>query len=333
MTEISEPQAQRVCLNCNHPLQADFCAHCGQRAKEVRRPVLYFLQELLHVVLELDGRAYRTIFYLLIRPGFLTREYFEGRRVRYTPPLRLFLVVSIGFFLIISLFSSVQGIRNDMLAIANPQAVPEVVEATEDTDGPGDEEQISTALEDAPVDEGYDGVIAILDGISLPFFSEATNSNLRSVLVTQFETNIEELMEDPQEFITGSLEYITFFVLLLMPVLALIQQILWVFSRRYYVEHLVLTVHNHAFLIVMIFLTIPLGMLDDAAIPILSPIASGLSVAAVFWIFIYLCLSLKRYFERGWFVTLTLFLVASIAYSIVFGIGLVGFALMLVLFA
>jgi hypothetical protein len=46
----------------------------------------------------LDGRMWRTLIGLLFRPGFLTREYFDGRRRRYIRPARLFLVLSIGLF-------------------------------------------------------------------------------------------------------------------------------------------------------------------------------------------------------------------------------------------
>ncbi len=330
MSETSVPDARRECLNCGQPMEASFCAHCGQEEKQVKRPFILFVQEFLWVVFELDGRAYRTLGNLLIRPGFLTLEYFAGRRVKYTPPLRLFLIISIGFFLIVSLFASIDGIRQDMADIAAPQ---ETRETTQDPEDNEEEGGIGPGLEDVPESENYDEVIAFLERVSLPFFAEETNRNLQTVLVTQFETNIEELTADPRDFLTESLEYVTIFVLLMMPILALIQQILWVLSRRYYVEHLVLTVHNHAFLILMVFLTMVLGIFSDTQIPLVNDVAEMLSVAAVIWIFIYLYLSLKRYFGSGWFITAILYLVATTAYSIVLTIGLVAFAVLLVLFA
>ena len=38
---------------------------------------------------------------LMFKPGLLTREFLAGRRVRYLPPLRLYLVLSVVFFLIL----------------------------------------------------------------------------------------------------------------------------------------------------------------------------------------------------------------------------------------
>jgi len=49
----------------------------------------------------LDGRTWRTIVPLLLRPGFLTREYFAGRRRRHIGPGRLFLVASIALFAVL----------------------------------------------------------------------------------------------------------------------------------------------------------------------------------------------------------------------------------------
>lgn len=324
MPETSIPDTRSECLNCGQPMQGDFCADCGQQEKEVRRPFIVFIQEFIWVVFELDGRAYRTLGNLLTRPGFLTREYFAGRRVKYTPPLRLFLIISIGFFLIISLVASVAGIREEMSAIAGAVTQEEPAALADDN---------IRVLDGDLEPENYGEVIEVLELVDLPFFDEETNRNLRSVLVTQFETNIQELMEDPRDFLTGSLEYVTFFMLLMMPVLALIQQILWIFSRRYYIEHLVLTVHNHAFVILMIFLAMMVSMIDESGIPVVSEIAGFLGAITVIWIFVYLFLSLKRYFESGWFVTLILYGVASVAYSLVLGMGLVAFALLLVLFA
>ena len=46
-----------------------------------------------------DSRLWRTLAALLLRPGYLTREFLAGRRARYLPPVRLYLVISLVFFL------------------------------------------------------------------------------------------------------------------------------------------------------------------------------------------------------------------------------------------
>ena len=49
----------------------------------------------------LDGRVVRTLPNLMGRPGRITRDYLKGRRARYMPPLRLYIVASLIFFLLI----------------------------------------------------------------------------------------------------------------------------------------------------------------------------------------------------------------------------------------
>jgi len=49
-----------------------------------------------------DSRMWRTLQCLLLKPGFLSSEHVQGRRARYTPPVRLYLVASILAFLMVS---------------------------------------------------------------------------------------------------------------------------------------------------------------------------------------------------------------------------------------
>ncbi len=299
-------------------MQGSFCARCGQMEREARRPVLYFLKELFRVLFELDGRAYRTLFYLLTKPGFLTREYFDGRRQRYTPPLRLFLVISISLFLLISVTSTL----NSMATAINNDAEPaqQVVFGAEGEDG-------EASIEDFR--ELIDGIAQIV----LPFLSEQANQNLQANLSAQVEANLTEILEDPQDFFVNSLEYITFFMLLMMPILALIQKILWVFTGHYYVEHLVLTVHNQSFLFLMMLLNFISGAPDRLGFSTLSAVVDFISLLAVIWMLVYLLISLKVYFQRGWFLTTLLFGITTVIYSAVLAVGILVFGILLVIFA
>lgn len=93
------------CKNCEHPIEAadKFCSHCGQSNKSFERPVLDVGKNMFHELLDIDGRLVLTIKALLLKPGLLTLEYNQGKRQKYTPPLRMYLVMSIVFFLVFSL--------------------------------------------------------------------------------------------------------------------------------------------------------------------------------------------------------------------------------------
>ena len=94
------------CKNCGAYLTETYCPRCGQKDVDLERPILVLIGEVLRETLDLDGRAIRTTRALLAHPGLLTREYLAGHRRRYTPPVRLYLVVSVSFFLLTTWLAS-----------------------------------------------------------------------------------------------------------------------------------------------------------------------------------------------------------------------------------
>ena len=71
--------------------------------KAISRPWLEFAREMLAELIDFDGRMLRSMRLLLTRPGFLSYEYVNGRRVAYTSPIRIYIVVSLVFFLVLPL--------------------------------------------------------------------------------------------------------------------------------------------------------------------------------------------------------------------------------------
>lgn len=90
------------CQNCGEPLAGRYCAACGQKDEQRILPLKELLHEVFHEILHLDARFLGTLL-LLLKPGALTLEYIEGRRVRWFPPFRLYLLVSLAFFAAASL--------------------------------------------------------------------------------------------------------------------------------------------------------------------------------------------------------------------------------------
>ncbi len=97
-----------ACKNCGTALDDAYCPHCGQKDIDLGRPVLDLAGELVRETFDVDGRMFRTLRLLFVRPGALTRDYLAGHRQRFTPPLRLYLVISVLFFLAMS-FAASQG--------------------------------------------------------------------------------------------------------------------------------------------------------------------------------------------------------------------------------
>ena len=86
------------CQNCGSPLYGEHCYACGQPTKGLVRHFSSIVGDAIDTLFNLDGRFLRTLPALLLKPGFLSREYFDGHRVRYVSPVRLFVVLCIATF-------------------------------------------------------------------------------------------------------------------------------------------------------------------------------------------------------------------------------------------
>ncbi len=119
---ISVPiEDSQNCENCHLPLNGPFCANCGQEADSKLKYFWVVIMHLLDDIFSFDSRASRTLFPLLTRPAFLTNEYFAGRRVHYVPPLRLYLFISIIFFLTLKFFIGADN--NKTITVSDKQAL------------------------------------------------------------------------------------------------------------------------------------------------------------------------------------------------------------------
>ncbi len=101
-------RARSACANCDAPMYGEFCAQCGQPKKGMIRHLTGILADFLDSVFNLDSRTIRTIGPLFYKPGYLSNEYFAGRRTRYVTPLRLYLFLSVIAFLAVSMTTHVQ---------------------------------------------------------------------------------------------------------------------------------------------------------------------------------------------------------------------------------
>jgi hypothetical protein len=95
-------EAVGKCANCGHPLIGPYCAVCGQPHNTHRRSVGHLLHEFFKDIASFDSRILRTVRALLLQPGELPNAFREGRTQRYMPAVRLYLFVSLAFFLFLS---------------------------------------------------------------------------------------------------------------------------------------------------------------------------------------------------------------------------------------
>jgi len=103
-----------LCANCGVELLGPHCYACGQPVKGMVRHLGSILHDVADTIFNIDSRIFRTILPLYFKPGYLSNEYFSGRRVRYVTPFRLYFFLSVAAFLLmqIGLDSSLDLARN-----------------------------------------------------------------------------------------------------------------------------------------------------------------------------------------------------------------------------
>ncbi len=120
--------ALHPCRNCGADAPAKFCPECGQKTQIHPPTTKEFFLELAGQYVAAEGKLWRTLVLLTLRPGRLTTEYLQGRRARYIIPLRLYLSASFLFFLTVKVLVPVSE--------TNYPGVPEIPSKiqTEDAD-------------------------------------------------------------------------------------------------------------------------------------------------------------------------------------------------------
>lgn len=139
--DAASPAGPASCPNCGALRAGSYCAACGQKAMPMAPTLSYFVHELTHELLHVDGKIFRSLRLLLAKPGLLTREIFAGRRASYVSPIRLYLIASILAFASSALFGSFGAVNFDYITDPGEAVDPAMLQRMEEL-----ERTISTAL-------------------------------------------------------------------------------------------------------------------------------------------------------------------------------------------
>lgn len=365
MNELT-PSPVLLCANCTAPLQGAFCHDCGQSIKSVIQPVSHMLEDAGDLFFHLDERVVHTLPPLFLKPGFLTLEYFAGRRVRYIAPFRLMFVFCLLCFFVMHLAMNVHKPkggeedtpRDTIEAFAAAKTPDEVHELYKDqvrelrdvrTDPktPGmvrfGMEATAGFIHDAankrlaelnakPIDaepldkatttHGDDDESAVErwvgsdQKVHIGWLPDALNERL-SVSISHFRANMiaiqnkgpakEAAVERLQE---GFFSVLPQTMLVMIPVFALVLKVFYAFRRRLYMEHILVSLHSHAFLFVSLMGITLLNLAANAVRPYTGFVAGAFGFAqAAMWIWmpLYLLLMQKRVYRQGWALTIIKF--------------------------
>jgi len=91
---------EKECLNCGHLVEEAYCSRCGQKNVETRQSFIHLVAHFAEDLTHYDGAFWRTIKFLLFRPAYLTKQYLEGKRQAYVPPVKLYIFISFISFVL-----------------------------------------------------------------------------------------------------------------------------------------------------------------------------------------------------------------------------------------
>jgi len=339
LTELL-PGTSPNCLNCGGRLRGQYCGTCGQRSRSRLISLWELISDAFGDLLELDSRLWQTLVPLLIRPGRLTHDYLQGRRARYMPPFRMYLVLSLLFF-VVAFFDP-----NDELgllfepepettaaqqaaetAAAAEQAQEVIDELTEQ--GIITEDELPTELK---IDEnGFrftfdeDGTEAESDcNVDETDIEELPGWLARRLTVERLQRVCERTRLDDGEVLKDNLvDNIPAALIVLLPLMAFVLKALYPLSKRYYVEHLLFFVHFHAFFFLILTLQILFVRLS-VMLGIPEAVYTLTIIVTSFYMAIYLFVSMRRVYGQGRIITFLKYVALVTAYSMGFALTMLS---------
>jgi hypothetical protein len=326
------------CLNCGTHLRGQYCGHCGQRARSRLISLWELIRDAFGDLFELDSRLWRTLVPLMIRPGQLTHDYLQGRRARYMPPFRMYLVLSLVFFLV-AFFDPREtfGIFYDpqTLEEASDEERREAAEIAEEVRRDLAEDGIIIGAPQDPEETGDDpgdGLKIRINGedgaeaeCQVDDFSISGPEWLKRRLTPERLVHVcEQIKKDRgRQFLQNLYDNVPIALIVLLPIMAFVLQVLYPLSRRYYVEHLLFFVHFHAFMFLILALQILISRLN-AALPTPDAIGVLIIVAASFYVPVYLFVAMRRVYGQGRLLTTAKYIVLTVSYLAGFTLTMLG---------
>jgi hypothetical protein len=299
-----------ACRNCGADAPGTYCPACGQETTLALPKVGTFLREAAGRYVAFDGRMWRTLSALALRPGFLTREYLAGRRKRYVRPSRLVLVLAIVLFAVARLLAD-----PDVMVRVGADATPKgagAPAAIVEMDG----EPLAIGV--GPGGVVFDPQLNVrLTGAGLPFADRIERA------LASF--NRLDRDQKVREIVNGMLRYGPYALIAMLPAFALLVQLAYVGrARRYpgrprrYAEHLVYAAHGHAFvaLAIVAMIVVPFGA-----------VAGVIALWGAAW----LVLSMHAVYGGRWIGTLARSAVVTLVYAPLFVLAVVSLLLAAIL--
>lgn len=296
--EPSEPKPAWAtnCLNCGAPLTSAFCADCGQRVVPPHPTMGELAGDAFAELSGWDGKFIETFRLLLRKPGELTRRFIEGQRVRFISPVRLYLTISLVYFVVAS-------------------AAPMFGAGEFEMTGAGVNIKLTDDSKTPPRQTPAGAVIASEQGT---ISKAARDSALASIAKAPrlVKPILRHVIENPNGFKASLYGNMPRAMFLLVPVFAAVLGLFY--RRRNYPEHLYFALHLHAFAFLILLVA---ELAKFTSVVILYATLAGIAQIAIP---VYGFLALRRVYGGTVGTTLLKALGAGLIYMMAYGATIFG---------
>ncbi len=319
---VPQNNAAQTCQSCGTKIDQVYCGQCGQKNDNLRRSLWRLIAESLGGIFSFEGRMWRTWGALLLKPGKVASEYANGARSRYSPPIRVYLVVSFLFF------GFLVATQTNLFALSVHPKASIVMPKNQN------EEEVVVKISglqfndysykllcfqtqkkfEALVDHTVtDEIVKTMqDYIDAENVTSETSSDADADAVKGFQI----FLTKPKLFNAAFNTWLPRVMFFMVPFAMLLGAIFIRGPTALLYDHLIHAMYIHAVFFMALLFAVILAKVFPGVI-----IAKGLLLLFI----IYLPLSLKRMFKRGWFKTI----LTTLAVSLVYGLILLSAILMI----
>jgi hypothetical protein len=305
--------------------------------------VTHFFYDITHF----DSKFFDTLKYLVLRPGFLSKEYLNGRRASYLNPIKMYVFTSAIFFLLFfSFFYSDQessftiSINGKTLTEIDAMDSAAFASFTANINREDDKAAVPMTREEF---RKYKDNVTSTAGIRFGGASYRSKAQYDSMLTSgekkhnwiqrqfiykQIAIN-EKYNHDTRQIIhafkSTLLHSLPQMLFISLPLLAFILKLIYIRRKQFfYVSHGIFSVHLYIFWFIAMLLLFTFSKLSgyvhwgifDLIFPLL-----------VLGIFVYQYLALKNFYQQGWIKTFVKFILINSLFIIIIGLLFAVFVL------
>ena len=333
MSSMSNPAANcslpalgTSCNTCGGAVDQHFCPSCGESTIVHMPSAAEFLHEFVGHYVAFEGKLWKTLHLLVLRPGRLTLEFLAGRRVPFIAPLRLYLTLSLMFFLLVKLF----GIELPQITVEASSLGAAYSHTVAHAAVPGKEKVARVhvkVFDDAELNERGVAVMTttVRDNIGAAIaavgaVNGAWMNNLKRFFGESDSTKAKILNR-------GFLAYLPYMLIGALPMFALYLKLIYLRSGRRYGEHLVFALHanSFAFLVAALMIILPgsvgwalMGMYMGAVADI--SVWDYLQIIPLLCLILYLPAAMRRVYGGSRAATCLRWLLLIIAHLAIIGV-------------